>query len=106
MLLPWAKRTLIKMEKTMVNPVSVSSDRLVSLINDSLKHRDPPQDKDGSSPTNVSLSEKAQELKMSESDNPLVGVLKKEFNEVFKFGGDKKDSFLKKLDQIFVNNRL
>ena len=106
MLLPWAKRTLIKMEKTMVNPVSVSSDRLISLINDSLIHRRSPQEKGGSSQINASLSEKAQELKMSENDSPLIGVLKKEFNEVFEFDSSKKDLFLKKLDHILLDNRL
>ena len=90
----------------MLNPVSDSSNRPITPLNDSLKHRDPSPEKDGSSQVNVSLSKKARELKMFESNSPLIELLKKEFTEVFEFVGDKKDSFLKKLDHILVNNRL
>ena len=106
MLLSRAKRTLIKLEKAMVNLVSDISNRLIAPVNNSLTHRGSSQEKNGSSQINVSLSERAEELTMFESDGSLIGVLKKEFNEVFEFGGDKKDSFLKKLDQIFMHNRL
>ena len=91
----------------MVSPVSDSSEPLIGPSHDSLKHKDPSHEKGGSSQINVFLSEKAQELKMFESDSPLIEMLKKEFNEVFEFlGDDKKASFLKKLDHILVNKRV
>jgi len=90
----------------MVNPVSDSSNRLIAAINGSPKHKDLSQKKGGSPQINVSSSAKAQELKMFESDSLLTKVIKKEFNEVFEFGCDKKDLFLKKLDHILVNHRL
>ena len=90
----------------MVNPVSDSSNQLIAPLNESSKHKDLFQKKGNSPQINVSLSEKALELKVFQSDNQRISVLKKEFNEVFEFGVDKKDSFLKKLDQILVNNRL
>ena len=90
----------------MVNPISDSPNRLITPVSDSIEHKNPSQEEVGSPKINVSLSEKAQKLKVLESDSPLTEMLKKEFNEVFEFGGDQKDSFLKKLDHIFVNNRL
>ena len=90
----------------MVDPVSDSSNQLNTSVNGSLKFRDPSQEKGGSYRTNVSLSEKAQQFKMFGNDHLLNEVLKKEFNEVFRLGGDKKDSFLIKLDHIFMNNSL
>ena len=89
----------------MVNPVSDHTNRLIVPLNGSSKHRDPSQEKDGLSLINVSLSGKASELKMFESDLPLIGILKKEFKEAFKYSGDEKDSFLKKLDNILLDNK-
>ena len=89
----------------MVNPISENSNRLIASKNDSPKHKDLSWEMSGSPRINVSLSEKTQEIKMFESDSLLAKVLKREFNEVFEFSGDKKDSFIKKLDHIFVNNR-
>ena len=90
----------------MVNPISDSPNRLITPVSDSIEHKNPSQEEVGSPKINVSLSEKAQELKVLESDSPLTEALKTEFDEVFKFSGGKKDSFLKKLDHIFVSNRL
>ena len=90
----------------MVNPISDSPNRLITPVSDSIEHKNPSQEEVGSPKINVSLSEKAQELKVLESDSPLTEALKKEFDEVFKFSGGKKDSFLNKLDHIFVSNRL
>ena len=90
----------------MVNPVSDSSNRPFSPKNNFPKHNDLYQEKSGSHQISVSLSEKTQELKMYESNSLLTKEIKKEFNEVFKFSGDEVNSFLKKLDHIFVNNRL
>ena len=106
MLPSWAKRTLIELEEPMVNPISDSTNRLITPVSDSIEHKNRSQEEGGPSQINVSLSEKAQELKVLESDSPLTEALKKEFDEVFKFSGGKKDSFLNKLDHIFVNNRL
>ena len=106
MLSSWANITLIELEEPMVSPISDSPNRLITPVSDSIEHKNPSQEEVGSPKINVSLSEKAQELKVLESDSPLTEVLKKEFDEVFEFGGGKKDSFLKKLDHIFMNNRL
>ena len=89
----------------MVNPISENSNRLIAPKNESPKHKDLSREMSGSPQINVSLSKKTQEIKMFESDSLLAKVLKREFNEVFEFSGDKKDSFIKKLDHIFVNNR-
>ena len=90
----------------MVNPISHSPNRLITPASDSIEHKNRSQEEGGPSQINVSLSEKAQELKVLERDSPLTEALKKEFDEVFKFSGGTKDSFLKKLDHIFVSNRL
>ena len=106
MLSSWANRTLIELEEPMVNPISDSTNRLIIPASDSIEHKNLSQKEVGSPKINVSLSEKAQELKVLESDSPLTEMLKKEFDEVFEFGGGKKDSFLKNLDHIFMDNRL
>jgi len=90
----------------MVNPVSDNSKQLILPINELSKHKDPFQKNDDSPQINVSLSEKAQELNKFKRDDLLTDLIKKEFNEVFELGGDKKNLFLKKLDHIFLSNRL
>ena len=91
----------------MVNPVNDTGNRLDIPVKDPSEHRDLCQEKGGFlTPINVSFSEKAQELKTFEDGSPLVDVLKKEFDEVFKFGGTDKGVFLDKLNQILMNNGL
>ena len=90
----------------MVNPVDDNSNRLIFPVDDSPKYRDSSKKERNSPQINVSLSEKAQGLSRFSSDSPLIAVLKDEFNEVFECEGFKKDSFLKNLDYIFVNNKL
>ena len=90
----------------MLNSIN-DNNPLIIPTKDSPKHINPLK-KEGelSAEIRIAFSNKAQELKMLEGDSPLTEVLKKEFDEVFEFGGGKKDSFLKKLDHIFMNNRL
>ena len=89
----------------MINSVGDSNNRLIAPINDFPRQKDPSHEKGGAHQINVYLSEEAQELKMFNGDSLLTKVLKKEFNEIFELGGEKKGSFLKKLDHIFANNR-
>ena len=91
----------------MVNPVSSDSSRVIAPANDFPKYKDLSQEKDGPSfPINVSLSEKALKSQKFEGDSPLVEALKKEFDEIFKLGDDKKNLFLKKIENILMKNSL
>ena len=80
---------------------------LIIPTKDSPKHMNSLQ-KEGelSAEIRIAFSNKAQELNMLEGDSPLIEVLKEEFNEVFEFGGDKGNSFRKKIDHIFANSGL
>ena len=89
----------------MVNPVSNTKNQLNIPLNSSAKHRDLLQEIGCSSQTHVSLSGKAQQLKLFESDTSVIEELKKEFNEIFELDDENKNSFLKKLDHIFVGNK-
>ena len=89
----------------MVNPVSDTSESLISIF-DSQKQKNSSQGNKEYLSTNVALSEQARGFKIFEGDSPAVGVLKNEFDEVFGFGDDKKELFLKKLDRILVDNGL
>ena len=89
----------------MLNPVSDTAKSLIPKF-DSQKQKNSSQENQEYLSTNVELSEQAKEFKMFEGDSPVVGVLKNEFDEVFRFGDDKKELFLKKLNRILVDNGL
>ena len=89
----------------MVNPINDSSKPLVPVL-DSQRQKNLSQKYNEYASINVKFSEQAKKFKMLEGDNPLVGVLKNEFDEVFEFDGNKKELLLEKLDRILVDSAL
>ena len=89
----------------MVNPISDTSKSLIQ-VSDSQKQKNSSKENNEHSSVNVALSDQAMEFTKFEGDSLLVGILKKEFDEVFEFVDDKKGLFLEKLDHILVDNGL
>ena len=89
----------------MVNPINDSSKPLVPVL-DSQRQKNLSQKYNEYASINVEFSEQAKKFKMLEGDNPLVGVLKNEFDEVFELDGNKKELLLEKLDRILVDSAL
>ena len=89
----------------MVNPINDSSKPLVPVL-DSQRQKNLSQKYNEYASINVEFSEQAKKFKMLEGDNPLVGVLKNEFDEVFGFDDNKKELLLEKLDRILVDSAL
>ena len=89
----------------MVNPINDSSKPLVPVL-DSQRQKHLSQKYNEYASINVEFSEQAKKFKMSENDDPLVGVLKNEFDEVFEFDDNKRELLLEKLGRILIDNAL
>ena len=91
----------------MLNPINDNSNPLIVPPTDSPKHMNSLQ-KGGKLPaeTRIAFSNKARELNVLAGGSPLVEALKEEFAEVFEFGGDKGNSFQRKIEHIFTNTGL
>ena len=89
----------------MVNPINDTGKPLVPAF-DSQRQKNLSQKYNEYASINVEFSEQAKKFKILEGNNPLVGVLKNEFDEVFGFDDNKKELLLEKLDRILVDNAL
>ena len=100
-----AIRVLIELEKAMVNPINDTGKSIISVF-DSQRQKNSSQKYNEYASINIEFSEQAKKFKMFEGDSPLVGALKNEFDEVFRFDENKKELFLARLDRILENNGL
>ena len=86
-------------------PINDTGKSIISVF-DSQMQKNPSQEYNEYASINIEFSEQAKKLKMFEGDSPLVGVLKNEFNEVFRLDENKRELFLENLDRILMDNGL
>ncbi len=87
----------------MVNPIDNNSKPLIPVTDSERKNTSPLEYNEYAS-INVEFSEQAKKVKMFEEGSPLLGVLKREFDQVFGVDDTKKALFLERLDQILTDN--